>query len=300
MDTETTLEKIVKELPLLISKRNIKREGDFINLSAEYTPSQKHSEVFCYATRDKNPIHEQIAPAFLQFSTAILLIRKAMKEKEVDYLEYPFVFTYSDMSNVVLNEAPYIFEIKVIEQDSYLEASANLLNPITESAVYTLYMKSCKEGFKSLPEPRVNPVHSKLLIGEGEEMNAFNHLVGFESPERMLYVLASSSSVVFDAIREGKLKPDPEITAVYKKQEIYFNTGATPNPKKGVNIELYLKPEEFGKRTTKDLGMTILGSEDNLVYMSHSTLQFLQNEFMLKWINRARKKVKDNLLYSNK
>ena len=285
MDTETTLEKIVKELPPLISKINVKEEGDFINLTANYTPSQKHSEAFCYTTRDKNPIHKEIAPAFLQFSAATLLIRKAMEEKEVDYLEYPFVFSYSDMSNIILNGASYVFEIKFIKQKDCLEASANLLN--SESAVYTLYMKSSKENFKSLPEPKASPVYTKILTGG--EISEFSYLVGFESPERMLYALANSSSVVFDAINEGKLKPDPEIRAVYKKQQFYFNAQAAPNLKKGMNISLYLNPEEFGKRTTKELGMTILGSEDNnLVYASHSTLRFLQDELVSKLVNRAK------------
>ena len=301
---KTTFEASIEELPQIMTGIDTREENKIIQVRATYLPTQKHSEAFCYITHDTNPIHSKIAPILLQFSALNLLARKTMEKSGISYLDYPFVQVDTDGKSLIINNCPYQLDMRIDPRCTPIRVSAAITNPrINNHPVYTLNLEAHKEepeGFA--PEIDLSKF-SHACAFKGTEAKAFSHLIGGESVERTLYSIAVSSSVVFDAVKQGRLNMENGLMAVYDSQRVYFNSQTGPNMADGILLELFLSErEKFGKSTRRDetLDMKILArnSEGKPIYLSHAPVKFPREELLETKLEMERRRLERALRMS--
>lgn len=292
------------ELSDLVANREFREEESII--TADYSPKVRHSEMFCELTRDKNPIHrkhpqygEAISPGFLQTSAAIVLIREAMRQLDINPQDYPFSFTHSEMKSLVLTGFSYKFEGKLDNlKNGFLEYSIRLIDH-RNNPVFELTGKNFKKEF-GLLWPSLNFkdfVYSGVF--NGEPLN-FGYLVGSKSSESNLFALSSSSSIVFDALERGELPSVSEdLKAIYTSQRIYSDLSHSSDLKKGITLELYLSGKEnFGKLSKRgenlDLNIFAKDSKERPIYLSNAPISFQPSRLIEIAMKRAYKKLQNS------
>jgi hypothetical protein len=128
-------------------------------------------------------------------------------------------------------------------------------------------------------------------------MGEFSRLIGLDAdnPQRNILALGASSSIVFAAMDKGLLANPPGIWAFYTAQSTQIDTGLKPDPRRGIDLELYLSNRElFGKVCEDDEGkskrvkMSIVGkTEGNVIYVTQSNLSFKEEGFLKDMFQRA-------------
>jgi len=291
--------------PSLVEKPE--KEIDELEVSErEYRPTSVQSRMLCEITRDINPVHqEHLSPAFLQFSRAYLHLINEIQEVGLNPEDY-LVFTSTvQMSGFILNDSPIPYEFNVdldTTNEETLNSSVVIPDPKKpKKTLYSLetvmYHHSSNMNLTKFFERIAFAPYVHRDAFPLDQAFSFSRIIGSdEEKESLLYAIASSSSVVGDAIKKGILTIDiGDVIPVYDSQRLYVDRMYLDPSKEEITLELYISyANSFGVKRGrgKELDMTIVARDDreNIIYLSNSPLKFMKRAFLERFCKRARSK----------
>ncbi|MEM4230605.1 MAG: hypothetical protein QXF25_01900 [Candidatus Pacearchaeota archaeon] len=243
-----------------------------------YHPTLKHSERFADLTGDKNQIHrelydgETVVPAFLQNVMAILASKRAMSEYGINPSDFPISSNKISLDNFVISGLEYILLLTLKEKPLGIDVE---ITDLKGKKVFGM-----NRGFEEVRtlEDYQGVIHSESFEIDGQTLSEFSRIIGAVSSESNLYVIASSSSVIYRAYDAGKLpKIEKGIVPIYSGQEVYLNSTKSIHGVVDVLLSLSELPKGLLKRGDKLKTMISTWYKGNLVNRIASEVTF-QNE----------------------